>query len=156
MSLNKSQETRSCLKRWVSATTLLTTIVFSCVFTNKAEANHCGPLDFTGNCIHESSGSTIQVEPPKPIANPLTKGDHYIERVGAHCEWLLTNTKRTNKWNQIQLSAQKDAGNNNGKYYRNRIAEHCKWLLTHTGDTDKWNAIENSARKDAGIPLVSK
>jgi len=59
MSLNKSQKTRSCLTRWVSATTLLTTIVFSSVFPNKAEANHCGLFDFTGNCIHESSGSEI-------------------------------------------------------------------------------------------------
>jgi len=41
MSLNKSQKTRSWLTLWLSATTLLTlstTIVFSSVFINKAEA----------------------------------------------------------------------------------------------------------------------
>ncbi|MBS3029759.1 MAG: hypothetical protein HCA25_22600 [Dolichospermum sp. DET50] len=59
MSLNKSQKTRSCLIRWVSATTLFTAVILSSVFANKAEANHCGFLDFTGNCIHESSGSEI-------------------------------------------------------------------------------------------------
>ena len=55
---------------WFSTTMLLTpTLIFS-VFINKAEANHCGFLDFTGNCIHGegSAGSDIQ-----PIIVPSFK-----------------------------------------------------------------------------------
>jgi hypothetical protein len=59
---------------WFSTTMLLTpTLIFS-VFINKAEANHCGFLDFTGNCIHGegSAGSDIQPIIVPPFKPPST------------------------------------------------------------------------------------
>lgn len=44
---------------WLKAATFLTASILPFVFADKAHANHCGFLDFTGNCIHESSGSEI-------------------------------------------------------------------------------------------------
>jgi hypothetical protein len=82
MSLNKSQKTRSCLTRWVSATTLLTTIVFSSVFPDKAEAHHCGPLDITGTCLNhngDANTSEIIVVPSDPL-NGVDKGYAHLPK----------------------------------------------------------------------------
>ncbi len=75
MSLNKSQKTRSCLIA-MSATTLLTTIVFSSVFPDKAEANHCGPLDFTGSCLnHGGDANTSEIGGGLVYSDPLNGVD---------------------------------------------------------------------------------
>ena len=92
-----------------------------------------------------------QADAPKISDSSRASVEFYKKRVAEHCEWLLNNQGRTDWWNAIQSSAQRDAGNASSEQYRKRVADHCEWLLNNQGRTDWWNAIESSARRDAGL-----
>ncbi|PZV12347.1 MAG: hypothetical protein DCF22_12545, partial [Leptolyngbya sp.] len=56
------------LLAWMSAAILLTGNYF---FINKAEANHCGPLDFTGTCFnHGGDANTSEIIVGPPVLPP--------------------------------------------------------------------------------------
>ena len=155
MSLNKSQKTRSCLTRWVSATTLLTTIVFSSVFTNKAEANHCGPLDFTGTCFnHGGDANTSEIIVGPPVRRPVSslRLVKLRNRNWGRCLNLQSATQNgvaTNAWECVSHPDQEwkleDAGNGFVKL-RNKNWGRCLNLQSATQNgvtTNAWECVSH-------------
>lgn len=92
-------------------------------------------------------------KPPGPASMnaAMKKNAYFIKRIGAHSEWLLTNSGRADLWNEIKSSAQRDARSTSSEFYHRRIAEHTEWFLPRSGLTSWWNDIYNSAARDAKL-----
>lgn len=120
-----------------------------------------GILDPTcpGRIFNPTPNTSDSIQEEAEMNNSIYEYDkkysYYIKRIGEHSEWLLRNKGKSNWWDQIELSARRDARSNSSRYYYRRIAEHSKWLLNRFDHEDWWNQIELSARRDSGIELKS-
>ena len=65
--------------------------------------------------------------------------------------YLLNNNDQAAWWNEIYVSALKDAASNSSDYYFQRVKDHCEWdLLNLKGAVGAgyWSQIDAAATRD--------